>query len=43
VTYALDVSDANVTARIDFGDESRAFAGNNIAPDDVEIFGQPAH
>lgn len=43
VTYALNVSDADVKVRIDFGDESRAFAGNKIAPDDVDIFGQPAH
>lgn len=42
VAYALDVAGDTVTVRIDFGDETRAYTGNKIAPNDVEIYGQPA-
>lgn len=45
VTYTLQAASATegaVTVQIDFGDETRTMAGNKIAADDVEIFGQPA-
>lgn len=45
VAYSLQSSGtghAQVVVQIDFGNEVRTMTGNKIAPDDVEIYGQPA-